>query len=172
MSLEGHTSAVMSAAICVDGKRLASASHDQSVKLWDASSGQETLTLKGHIGQVWCVVFSPDGKLFASASYDQTLRVWDVTSGQETLTLKEHSDPVCSVVFSADGMRLASASGDETVKVWDARPWTLKLRAECEALSLIHWLRGQAKAQTEWLNAIAADQDHFGASPRTRPAIR
>ena len=44
------------------------------------------------------------------------------------------------------------------MKVWDARPWTPKLRAEREALSLIHWLRDQDKPQSEWLAAIAADQ--------------
>ena len=44
------------------------------------------------------------------------------------------------------------------MKVWDARPWTPELRVEREALSMIHWLRGQGKAQTEWRNAIAADQ--------------
>ena len=56
------------------------------------------------------------------------------------------------------GKRLASASVDGTVKVWDARPWTLELRAEREALSLIHFLRDQGKAPAEWLDAIAADQ--------------
>jgi WD40 repeat protein len=73
--------------------------------------------------------------------------------------LKGHDDfPVTSVAFSADGQRLASASGDGTVKLWDARPWTPELRAEREALSLIHWLRDQDKPQSEWLDAIAADQ--------------
>ena len=77
-----------------DGKRLASASVDQTVKVWDATSGQEMLTLKGHTGAVMSVAFSPDGKRLASASGDQTVKVWDATTGQETLTLKGHTAQV------------------------------------------------------------------------------
>jgi WD40 repeat protein len=60
-----------------DGKRLASASNDQTVKVWDTATGQETLALKGHSGFVTSVMFSPDGQQLASASEDQTVRVWD-----------------------------------------------------------------------------------------------
>ena len=62
-----------------DGKRLASASYDRTVKVWDATSGQETLTLKGHTGYPQSVAFSPDGKRLASASWDRTVKLWDVT---------------------------------------------------------------------------------------------
>ena len=62
------------------------------------------------------------------------------------------------MAFNVDGKRLASASYDGTVKVWDARPWTPELRAEREALSLIHFLRDHDKPQSEWLNAISSDQ--------------
>ena len=62
------------------------------------------------------------------------------------------------MTFSADGDRLASESGDGMVKVWDARPWTPELRAEREALSLIHSLRAQGQSLIECLAAIAADQ--------------
>ena len=74
-----------------DGRRIASASWDQTVKVWDAGTGQETLTLKGHTGCVSGVAFSPDGRRIASASYDGTVKVWDAGSGQETLTLKGHT---------------------------------------------------------------------------------
>ena len=95
------------------------------MKVWDATSGQETLTLKGHTHYVTTVAFNPDGKRLASASWDQTVKVWDATSGRETLTLKlrsVRSDPVSSVAFSPDGKRLASTSyfHNKTVKVWDA----------------------------------------------------
>ena len=103
-----------------DGQRLASASGDETVKVWDAATGQETLTLKGHTGAVKSVAFSPDGKRLASASCDQTVKVWDAATGQETLTLKGHTGVVTGVAFSPDGKRLASASQDRTVKVWDA----------------------------------------------------
>jgi tetratricopeptide (TPR) repeat protein len=103
-----------------DGRRLASASYDQTVRVWDAASGQELLALKGHTDQVYGVSFSPDGRRLASASYDQTVRVWDAASGQELLALKGHTRPFSGVSFSPDGRRLASASRDRTVRVWEA----------------------------------------------------
>jgi len=86
-------------------------------KMWDATSGQETLRLQGHTGWVYSVAFSPDGKRIAS---DKTLKVWDATSGQERLTLKGHTSYVWSVAFSPDGKRIVSGSWDGTLKVWDA----------------------------------------------------
>jgi hypothetical protein len=104
-----------------DGQRLASGGFDHTVKLWDARTGQETLTLQGHTLWVNSVAFSPDGQRLASASGDGTVKVWDTRTGQEYLTLKGHSNWVRSVCFRPDGERLASASKDGTVKVWDAQ---------------------------------------------------
>ena len=59
-----------------DGKRLASASVDQTVRVWDATSGHTLLTYKGHTDQVLSVAWSPDGQRLASASDDKTVQVW------------------------------------------------------------------------------------------------
>ncbi|NEQ29332.1 MAG: hypothetical protein F6K28_62500, partial [Microcoleus sp. SIO2G3] len=60
-----------------DGKMIASASDDNTVKLWNVS-GQELTALKGHRGSVNSVVFSPDGKMIASASDDNTVKLWNM----------------------------------------------------------------------------------------------
>ena len=125
-----HTGGVQTVVFSPDGKRLASASHDQTVKVWDSASGQETLTLIGFTGPVRHVEFSPDGKRLASASNDPTVKIWDTTSGRVLLTLKGHRLQVWSVAFSPDGKRLASASNDGTMNVWDAATGEVLLTLE------------------------------------------
>jgi RNA polymerase sigma factor (sigma-70 family) len=134
---KGHGASVLFACFSPDGKRLASASADQTVKVWDSRSGQELLTLKGHTDGVHCVCFSPDGQRLASASHDQTVKVWKCNSGRELLTLKGHASAVTSVCFSPDGKRLASVSGDGMGKVWDARTGQelLTLKGEVASVS-------------------------------------
>ena len=103
---------------------IASASDDQTVKLWD-TTGRELKTLKGHSAWVTSVNFSPNGKMIASASRDGTVKLWD-TTGILLKTLKGHSSGVYSVSFSPDGKMIASASYDGTVKLWDTTGILLK----------------------------------------------
>ncbi len=115
----GHTD-LSGISFSPDGRYVAAPSGEKSVKMWDAETLQEVLTLNGHAGTVLCVSFSPDGRRIASGSEDRTVEVWNISTGQEVLTLEEHTSHVFSVSFSPDGKRLASASDDGTVKVWDA----------------------------------------------------
>jgi len=125
------------------------------VKVWDARSGQQVLTLKGHIEAVTEVCFSPDGKRLASGSAGHDLlrdktwgevKVWDARSGQQVLTLKGHTEAVTSVCFSPNGKHIAVTSYDNLdsmpgkVKVWDARPWTPDSQVEVAARSVVKFL--------------------------------
>ena len=119
-----HDSAVGSATFSPDGKHIATASQNGSVRLWDAKTGQPLLTFKGHTGFVNGIVYSSDGKRIAATSatsgFGFTARVWDATTGEELLTLSGHTDFVRSVAFSPDGTRLVTTSADGSAKVWDA----------------------------------------------------
>ena len=67
-------------------------------------------------------------------------------------------NPNSQLSASPDGQWLASGNQDGTVKMWDARSWTPEVREERDALSLIYFLRDQAKPKAEWLAAISADE--------------
>jgi WD40 repeat protein len=89
------------------------------VKIVDAATGAEKVTLKGHTGTVFAASFSADGDLVATASYDGTAGIWKSTTGARTALLRGHSGPVLSVAFSGDGRRVATGSADQTAIVWD-----------------------------------------------------
>jgi WD40 repeat protein len=95
-TLEGHSQSVNSVAFSHDSARLASASWDRTVKIWDAHSGACLQTLEGHSGLVSSVAFSHDSARLASASSDSTVKIWDAHSGVCLQTLEGYIDNVSS----------------------------------------------------------------------------
>src|SRR5262249_32405750 len=88
----GHTTSQL--AFSPDGKRLASAGSDNTVRLWDVATGKEARVFRGHDREVHHVAFSPDGRRILSASFDTTLRLWDVETGSELCRFTGHTDQV------------------------------------------------------------------------------
>ncbi|MEH2040959.1 nSTAND1 domain-containing NTPase, partial [Nostoc sp.] len=113
---QGHQGYVLSVSFSPDGKTIATASSDNTARLW-RFNGQLLQEFKGHQGSVWGVSFSPDGKTIATASDDNTARLWTL-NGQLLQEFKGHQDWVRSVSFSPDGKTITTASSDNTARLW------------------------------------------------------
>lgn len=119
LQVNGQAGRIYQAAFSVDGKMIATANTDNSVRLWDATTGKALKTFWGHAGAVYTLSFSPDGQQLASAGADKSIILWDVTSGKQIHRLTGHTGEVNAVSFSPGGQLLASGSKDLTIRLWD-----------------------------------------------------
>ncbi|MEL6165941.1 MAG: WD40 repeat domain-containing protein [Cyanobacteria bacterium J06628_3] len=119
-SFRGHDGVIMAISFTPDGKVIATASFDKTIKLWQVSNGKLLTTLEGHQDRLWSLSFSPDGKTLASSSFDSTVKLWNVADGTLKKTIFGHKKTaVRSVDFSPDGKLLASSDSRGWIKLWN-----------------------------------------------------
>jgi WD40 repeat protein len=114
----GHQKPIDTLAFSPKDHRLATASWDKTVKIWDAKAGKELMTLEGHAREVYPVAFSADGRHVLSGDHAGVAILWDAVAGKKLLALEGHTSVVQGVAFARDGKTLATASWDKTVKLW------------------------------------------------------
>lgn len=115
--LQGHRGTIYSVSISPDRQKIATASQDGTVKIWN-QKGENIQTLTGHQGAVYSVSFSPDGQKIVTTSRDKTARLWNL-SGETLQVFKGHKRSIDAASFSPDGQKIATASRDGTIKIWD-----------------------------------------------------
>ncbi|KAJ2114283.1 hypothetical protein GGH17_006271, partial [Coemansia sp. RSA 788] len=116
--MTGHQKVVNHVSFSPDGRLIASASFDNSVKLWDGHTGKFIASLRGHVAAVYQVCWSSDSRMMLSASKDSTLKIWDLRTKKLKLELPGHADEVFTVDWSPGGDRVVSGGKDRVLKIW------------------------------------------------------
>lgn len=123
-SVPAHTEKIDGMAFSPDGTRVAAVSWDQTLKVFDASSGSVLLTIGPTGHRLRCVEFSPSGEQIAAACYragnSAAAKVWDAYSGSLQLELRGDTGSTEAIAYSPDGQRIITGSVDGTVKLWNA----------------------------------------------------
>jgi WD40 repeat protein len=128
-TFRGHKGTVTACVYSCDATRILSASHDHTVREWDAATGRQLRCFNGHTHWVTACAYSPDGTRVLSASWDGTVREWDVATTRELRRLAHGGRRVSTCVYSPDGLNMLSGSGTGMI-LW---------APECESGTIHEW---------------------------------
>src|SRR3989442_7887402 len=175
--LHGHPWFVFGVAWSPDDRLLASSGWDDTVRIWDASTGSIVLTLRDPDRVetfFYSIAWSPDGKFLASGSFQQGVQVWEVTTGK--CRWVGHTDAparIRQVVWSPDGTRLASCGEDGSVCLWQTSDGTLlaKLQKHRGLAASVTWSPDGTRLASGGGGSCRGGSFHFGGPNRGRPYI-
>ncbi len=114
----GHTDILHDAEFSPDGRLLATAGYDRSIRIWEVATGRLVRTIVGHNGAIFALAFDPAGQVLASASADQTVKLWRVSDGLRLDTLNQPQGELNAVAFTPDGTHILAAGNDRRIHLW------------------------------------------------------
>ena len=114
----GHSDVLYDAQISPDGKTLATAGYDRTIKLWQLADAKLLRTIDIHKGAIFALAWHPSGKVLASASADETVKLWRVADGVRLDTLNQAQGELCTVLFTPDGGSILAAGKDRRIRLW------------------------------------------------------
>ncbi len=168
--LRGHEKPISSLSFSPDSKTLVSASADGMIRLWDAETRRELLSVTNR-DSLYDVEFSPDGKMLVAAmgakfGNTSSLMLWDVGTHQTIATFGTHSTRLFEIVYSPDGKRVACACWDHTVTIWDvmSQEKVITLEGHTESVSsVVFSADGSRLASGSWDGTVRLwDGNHYG----------
>jgi WD40 repeat protein len=119
--LQGHSASILQIAFSPDGRFLATAASDRSIRIWDCQTGDEVWSETAHANAVHCLAFTPDGRTIATSGGDGMLRLWRWEDATMTFELPLVQWPVDKIEFSPDAMQIVvRETGSDQIRVYDA----------------------------------------------------
>ena len=122
-TFRGHRNGVYAVAFSPDARYCLSGSSslrsDNSIKLWEVSTGKELRCFDGVSFSIAAVNISPDGRYGLTGSFDGTIRLWELATGKELRRFKGHSGSIRALTFSPDGRYILSGAWDKTIRLWE-----------------------------------------------------
>ncbi len=160
-----------------DGRIIAAAHSDWTVRLWDVSTGKPASTLRGHTAEIHAVEYSPDGKRIASGSADKTIRIWDphaTTDSESLIAILPYRDSVRSIAFSPDSRMLAGGSDNGIIQVWNADTGDriYEFNDHTDSVQAVHFSRNRTELVSASLDRTAILWSLVGEGGKLHPPIQ